>query len=333
MKKYIKQITLIITGISLTILFWKFPAPHCRILNIQNYLITVGGIISALVIAYLSTKIFNIKTERDNRQIQIDKLGERLTAFRQLLYFVMKSEKFWVKYNDIAKFKKDYPGLDYERLRGLGDDPLRYKFNLDQTEISQGTISLYTAMEAIYDKEERKSVNWAYEIPEIERYTIDDLTRYREPCNRIWYYLDGRYNKHGVGLFNDEGLNSTDIDYFQERLSIADIRQKGKDFNRVILASLGNEFYEFVIPKMTELINQNTGVPKELLKTFYSLLSIMIFGVLLPIILQSISVTNCIDTTLTLIFVNLTTLSLIYFLFEFYALIKEEINTNKKSNI
>lgn len=83
MKKYTKYITVITLGLILTILFWKYPAPHDRILNIQNYLITVGGIISAFVIAYLSAKIFNIKTDRDNRQIQIDKLGERLTAFRQ----------------------------------------------------------------------------------------------------------------------------------------------------------------------------------------------------------------------------------------------------------
>ena len=58
----------------------------------------------------------------------------------------------------------------------------------------------------------------------------------------------------------------------------------------------------------------------------------MLFGVLLPIILQSISVNKCIDTTLTLIFVNLTTLSLVYFLFEFYDLLKDEIDTNKKSS-
>jgi hypothetical protein len=332
MKKYTKYITLITIGLILTILFWKYPAPHDRILNIQNYLITVGGIISAFVIAYLSAKIFNIKTDRDNRQTQIDKLGERLTAFRQLLYFVMHSRDFWVRYNDIAKFKKEYPGFDYERLRGSGEDPLRYKFHLEQTEISQGTISLYTAMEAIYDKEEKFLIPWAYERTATERYNIDDLAKYHEPCNQIWYYLDGRYAKHGVGLFNDEGLNRMDIENFQERLSIADIRQKGKDFHRVLLASLGSEFYEFVIPKMAELINQNTGVPKGLLKTFYSLLSIMLFGVLLPIILQSISVSKCTDTTLTLIFVNLTTLSLVYFLFEFYDLLKDEIDTNKKSS-
>ncbi len=329
MSKYLKFIVLVLVGTTLTCLFWKYSAPHERIINIQNYLITVGGIISAIVIAYLSAKIFSLKTDRDNRQIQIDKLGERLTAFRQSLYFVMRSREFWVKYNDIAKFKKQYPDLNYERLRDSGEDPLRHKF-YEQTEISHSTIALYLAMETIYDKKDTNIIPWAYDIPVTERYDIDDLSKYHEPCNQIWFYLDGRYGKYGKGLFNDEGLNPMDIEIFQEKLSIADIKQKGKDFHRLVLAELGNEFYEFVIPKMAELINHNTGVPNGLIKTFYSLIAIMVFGVLFPLILQSIFVCNRLDVFLTLAFVTLTTLSLIYFLFEFYDLLKDEIHTNKK---
>jgi len=325
-----KIFTITAIGLTLTFLFWKYPAPHERVLNIQNYLITVGGIISALVIAYLSAKIFNIKTDRDNRQIQIDKLGERLTAFRQLLYFVMHSRDFWVKYDDIATFKKNYPDFNHDRIRGLGEDPIGDEDILKESQLSLGTISLYTAMEAIYDKEEKNYVPWAYERTAMERYNIDDLAKYQEPCNQIYSFLDGRYTKYGIGLFNDAGLDRRYVELFQERLSIADVKQKGKDFHRVLLASLGTEFYEFVIPDMAEHINHNSGVPRGILTTFFSLLAIMTFGVLLPIILQSTSVSKFIDTRLTLIFVNLTVLSLIYFLFEFYALLKDEMETNKK---
>ncbi|MDD7885200.1 hypothetical protein [Flavivirga sp. 57AJ16] len=111
MNKYIKYGILILVGLTLTFLFWKFPAPDDRILNIQNYLITVGGIMSAFIIAYLSAKLFNLKTDRNNRQLQVDKLGERLTAFRQLMYFIMNSHDFWNRYSDIAKFKKEYPNF------------------------------------------------------------------------------------------------------------------------------------------------------------------------------------------------------------------------------
>jgi hypothetical protein len=332
MNRYIKYGILILVGSILTFLFWKFPAPDDRILNIQNYLITVGGIMSAFIIAYLSGKLFNLKTDRNNRQLQIDKLGERLTAFRQLMYFIMNSHDFWNRYSDIAKFKKEYPNFDYYRLRGDGEDELRQKFWLDEKNISQNTISLYTAMEAIYDTKDKTLIPWAYDRTTHCRYTIDDLSNYHEPSNQLWYYLDGRYAKHGKGLFNDEGLSILFQENYKALISIADIKHKGKDFHRLIIADLGTEFYEYVLPKMAELINQNSGIPKGLLKTFYSLLSIMLFGVILPLILQSMLVSICLNSTLTLIFVNLTTISLLYFLFEFYDLLKDELETNRKGS-
>lgn len=331
MEKYRKHITIGLVGLALTFIFVKYPAPAERILNIQNYLITVGGIISAFVIAYLSANILSIKTNRDNRQREINKLGDRLTAYRQLLYFVMKSHDFWTKYGDIAKFKKKYPGMNYERLRGSGEDELRQKFWLEETEISHNTISLYTAMEAIYGDTEQGMIPWAYDKAVTIKYTIYDLSKFYEPSNQIWYYLEGRYAKHGRGLFNDTGLMPLFTQNFRELLPKADIKHKGKDFHRKVLADLGTEFYEFVIPKMSGLITENSGIPTGLLKTFYSLLAIMVFGVLLPIILQSLLVSDRLNIFMTLLFVNLTTLSLLNFLYEFYDLLYDELHPNKGS--
>lgn len=329
MNQTIKYQILIVVGLVLTLLFLNYPAPDDRILIIQSYLITVSGVISAFVIAYLSAKLFNLKTDRDTRQVQIDKLGDRLTAFRQMMYFIMKSSDFWIRYSDIKSFKNKYPNFDYYRLRGVGDDELRKKFWFEEEEISHNTITLYLAMEVIYGKEDNAFLPWAYDRTATCRYTIDDLSKYHEPSNQIWYFLEGRYAKHGKGLFNNEGLSMLFQENFKELLARADLKHKGKDFNRHIIADLGTEFYEYVIPKMVELINQNTGIPKSLLKTFYSLLSIMLFGVIMPLVLQSILVSASLNSFLTLSFVGLTTLSLLYFLFEFYDLLKDELNTNR----
>lgn len=329
MKNWLKYTITCILGIIIFYLFYKYPPPKDRILNIQNYLITVGGIISGFVITFLFNKIFSIKTERENRQIQIDKLGKRLTAFRQLMYFIMHNQDFWVRYSDIAKFKSNYPEMDYHKLRNSEDD-IVIKFWEDK-DISQNTISLYTAMEAIYDTKEKCNIPWAYDrIINNIRYSIDDLTKYYEPCNQLWYYLEGRYAKHGKGFFTNVKLSQTDNEKVERLLPIADINKKGQDFDRSVIASLGSEFYEYVIPKMAELITQNTGIPTGLLKTFYSLLSIIIFGVLFPIIIQSISINDTLNTYLTLIFVGLTIIYLTYFILEFYNILTDEIHVKKK---
>jgi hypothetical protein len=332
MKTKVKLAILIIIGLFLTILFYNFPAPHERMLNIQNYLITVGGIISAFVIAYLSAKFFNIKTDRDNRQIEINKLAERLTAFRKIIYFVMESRNFWTNYSDIPKFKKLYPGLNYERLRYTERDELRYKYHdeWESTKLSEGTISLFTAMEVLY--EDDGFMPWAYNKTASFKYSIEDLVKFHEPTNQIWYYLDGRYVKHGKGLFDENGFSPLFKENFRELLPLADLKHKGKDIDRLTLASLGSEFYEYVIPRMHELVTENTGIPKGLLKTFYSLIAIMVFGVLFPITLQSLLVSDNVDSFFTLLFVVLTILSIIHFFLDFFDLLKEELHPNKSNH-
>ena len=105
---------------------------------------------------------------------------------------------------------------------------------------------------------------------------------------------------------------------------------KGKDFHRTILAEIATEFYEFNLPRLFDLTRQNTGIPKTLMMTFNSLFFIMGFGVLFPIILQSLNVSDSINTILTLIFVWLTSLGILKFMFGFYNFINEEVHFTKK---
>ncbi len=331
MKKRISYILLGLFGLFVGVLLFLFPAPADRILNIQNYLITVGGIISAFVIAYLSSKIFNLRSERAVRQIEIDKYSDKLTQFRRLLLYVMKSSDFWNYYGHIAKFKQKYSGLNYERLHRYSEekDELATTFWLDENELSSSTVDLYCAMECISgsaDPESGYMMTWHSDKSARFDYSLDELSQYFDPCNQIWYYLEGRYAKHGHGRFNDTGLlilYKNDVSDLMARLNP---KYKGQDFHRTILAEIATEFYEFNLPRLYDLTRQNVGVPKSLFRTFNSLLFIMFFGVLLPIILQSLNVNDCLNVTLTLIFVWLTSVGLLNFMFGFYRFIYNEVH-------
>lgn len=324
-------------GLLVGVLLFLFPAPADRILNIQNYLITVGGIISAFVIAYLSSKIFNLRSERAARQIEIDKYSDKLTQFRRLLHYVMKSRDFWNYYDHIAKFKKKYNDLTYERLHRHSEDrdELVTKFWLDEKELSSSTVDLYCAMESISgsaDPEPGYMMTWHSGKAARFDYSLDELSQYFEPCNQIWYYLEGRYAKYGQGLFNDTGiwvLYKNDVSDIMARLNP---KYKGQDFHRTILAEIATDFHEFNLPRLYDLTRQNIGVPKSLLRTFNSLLFIMLFGVLLPIILQSLNVNDCLNVTLTLIFVWLTSVGLLNFMFAFYKFINNEVHLTTEKN-
>lgn len=327
--KYKKEIILLTSGLVLAFLFIKFPAPADRILNIQNYLITVGGIISAFVITYLSAKIFNIRAERENRQIEIDKYSEIITDFRRLLYYVMSSREFWVFYSDIAKLRKKYPDVTYEMYHSQQVSYDQVKALRADEDLSSSTVDLYLAMFAIYgDPDMRTGSVWALDKFASFNYSIEELIKFYEPSNAVWYYLDGRYPKHGAGRFTDTGINPLWKKNVEDLFPKIDIKYKGAEFHRKILAEIGSECYE-IIPKLIGLIKRNTGVPKILLKTFYSLLAIMGFGVVLPIIVQSISICNTLNIFLTLTCVFATVLAIITFLLDFLDFLNDDVHIVK----
>lgn len=320
---YLKLFTILSIGIILIILFFKIPPPYERVLNIQNYLITLGGIFSGIVIAYLSGKIFQIKSERERRQIEIDKLSNKLTAFRKIIGLLKESRNFWKNYEDISRFTKKYPKYDYY-------DYYNKCIQIDPSlKVNESTILLYLAMNRIYDVKDVRIIPFEYKkYDETIRYDIEQLQEYYYPCNTIWYFLEGRYEKFGKNSFADIKLNYNDDIIFKELIAIIDKTQKNKDFHREVIAKLGSDFAEEVIPRMIELISLNTKIPNSLRMSFFSLVYIVTFAVLFPIILQSINVCSNIEVILTLIFVLLTTLFIINFLFNFYTFIREEVETN-----
>jgi hypothetical protein len=328
--KHLRSLIIIFSGLTISILFIKYPAPHERILNIQNYLITVGGILSAFAISYLAGKIFAIRSERLVRQNEINIYSDKVTAFRKILYYTLKSDKFWVKYSDIRKFKIKYPNLNYAKLRGIDDNTERAEFWLEEKEISQTTISLYTAMEAVCDEDNITDETWMFDRAITFDYTLEQLSQYYGPCNSIWYHLESRFAKHGAGFFNDTGLSQLYVSGFNDSLPKIDLKYRGKEFNRLILAEIGAEMYEIILPKLHELINLNIGIPKSIVATFRNLLYITCCGVIIPIILQSLTITDSADTFLTLSCVLLTILSIIKFVLDFYFLLINEVNVDQR---
>jgi hypothetical protein len=249
----------------------------------------------------------------------------------------MKSREFWNYYDHIAKFKKKYSGLTYERLHRQSEekDELATKFWLDENELSSSTIDLYCAMESISgsaDPEPGYMMTWHSDKAAMFNYSLDELSQYFDPCNQIWYYLEGRYAKHGQGRFNDTGIWILYKNNVSDLMARLNPKYKGQDFHRTILADIATEFYEFNLPRLYDLTRQNVGVPKSLLRTFNSLLFIMLFGVLIPIILQSLNVSDSINIVLTLVFVWLTSLGLLNFMFDFYKFINNEVHLTTEKN-
>lgn len=335
-----QKLVLGVAALCLAALLVLAPAPPDRILNVQNYLITVGGIISAFVISYLAAKVFEVRRERIVRKSEIDGLAEKLTLFRRLLFYVMKSHDFWVHYDHISAFKKKYPDLDYARLHTMHedpakDDPTQKEFfeyiSKPEVKLSYNTIDLYLAMEAVVGRSDPSgSISWIYDRNASFNYSLPMLSTYYNPCGQIWYFLEGRFGKHGAGRFNDIGLWAGFESDARDCISRIEPKFRGQDFHREILASLATDFHEVHLPRLYTLISENIGIPKILLTAFRSLFIMMLFGVLFPIVLQSLKVTDNVNVTLTLFFVWVTSIALLTFILDFFQFVNDEVEVVKQ---
>jgi hypothetical protein len=323
-----KYLALLLVAIILVGLLISSPAPIDRIINIQNYLITASGIFTGIVIAYLASKLFSIKQERSVRQVEIDKLSEKLTSYRRILYAVMNSHSFWVRFDDIRKFDQKYPTLNFESLHSEGvEDELSSQFWLDEKEISHTTVDLFKAMEAIYGgNPDGHGDYWVYQKTSFFNYSLKQLSTYHMPSNQIWYYLEGKYPKMTEGLINDNNLSPLFSDNVRGWFSQIDSKFKNKEFNRHTLAELSTDFYEIYIPKMIGLTRQNTDpLPRNVNMVFLNLVIIFIFGVVIPLYTQSLCLLDQWNRWITLSCVVTITLGFCNFFFDFYRLMKSEI--------
>ena len=335
MKKYkfkaFKHFFLVCIATAMYIFFQQYPYQEkeetmTKLLNIQDYLITASGIISGIIIAYLAAKLFSIKEERKQCQIEIDRLSTKLTNYRRVLYCIINSSAFWVKRDDISKFQNEYQGYNFEMLHNQNNnDKKRDDFWAIDPGFCTTTVDLYLAMEAIYgiDKE---ILSWYSDRNARFKYTLQDIASYTKPSNQIWYYLEWKYFKDTEGLVNDTKINNRFKTSIRENYTQIDAKYRDREFDRHLLAEISADFESFYLPNLYELTRLNQeSLPKSTVNLFINLSVIFIIGVFFPLFIQCLNISNHWNVFFTLSSVGIVTLAFINFLFDFYGIMIEDV--------
>lgn len=294
--------------------------------TILSNIITVSGIFSGIVIAYLASKVFQTREEYERRKVDIDHLSIKLTNFRKLLYYVMNSDTFWIRKDDITQYKKIYGEKDFDELHfKKGDSKSSSKFWLEEKSLSRTTIDLYLSMDAIFDDSDKTPL-WVFDRAAKFDYSLDQIRKYYNPSNQIWYYLQGRYEKHTRGLINDAKLNRRDECQIREHAALIDPKFKNRDVDKDLIAEVATEFYEIILPKLFELSELNQmGMPKGMKQMLVSIIWILIFGVIAPLFFSIFPFDDDINVILSQLSGSLIILLFINFVFDFNSVIKSEI--------
>ena len=167
-------------------------------------------------------------------------------------------------------------------------------------------------------------VSWVYDRVYSYKYTLDYLHRISTPSNQIWYYLEGRYAKHTDGLINDKKMSPIYNEVNQLPAEI-DPKFKDKEFDRHLLAAISTEFHEVYIPQLinlTELIQK--GVSKSMVNMMITLVLILVFGVMIPLLIQMLSIDEYCEQLLTFSMVVIVLVGLTNFIFDLFRLHRRE---------
>ena len=167
-----------------------------RLAKSFDYVNIASGIIASFALAFITSKVVSIRSQKLNRTNEIKRLCNQLTYFRNICYNFSKDHVYWSQQNKFynayqhansIKDKisyKDYCYPDY-------DDEIKYaKFNSHYNkEVSNGVVTLILQMEMMAGNSFIHSDLTYTEFPPNYIYSLDEMEEFTLFCNSnlIWY--------------------------------------------------------------------------------------------------------------------------------------------------
>lgn len=275
----------VIISVAAALIYFKETHGLAQDVNtLLNNLMHTASILSGIVIAYVLAKIYQLSQDKLQDQEHIDQLSSKLSNYRKLLFRLMKSPDFWIKYDDIKLVKTKYPKLSFNDLHDEDNASAEVDaFWSDEHNFSSTTADLYLAMEAVTGPVE--------DIEEIEEhkeaYSVDYLKRIQPALNQIWFYLEEKYAKHTAGLINDQGIWEPYHDSIRNLCIRIDHKQKRKEFDRTTVAEMASNFVEEHIPNLLRfLLKKKNRITRSLVSLIITLTVMISAGTLIPLSAQ-----------------------------------------------
>jgi hypothetical protein len=155
-----------------------------------NLIITINGILIAVIATFLYSKILVERAERIQIKINIDNIGLKINALRKIAKYLRSSSNFWIKPTRVIS--RNYPKINIFSLRTFNSDQLN-EF-LEKNEMGELNSQAFLAtkfLEGEGSDVTKISINPNYR----KNYTTKTLSEYIECCSFIYSYCE-EYSEH-----------------------------------------------------------------------------------------------------------------------------------------
>lgn len=286
--------------------------------------LTFSSLFSAILIAHITSSVFQIRSEKGKRKTKIIDLSNKATHFRRICG-VLKSSEIWEK-TQLEKLKKVYKNLFFHHFQFSNEkkNPEIHElvatiFNEKNTNnVSESIGRLYIGLKTIALDDslnlfQKANLMQDYDYDIEYPYEIVNIWAGANCATVLWYWLIDKwvFTKNHVSF---EKLSEDEKEQIlQLILKINKEKYLNKEFSRDLLGKIGTDFNEYYFPKLRELTYLNSlSPPKELTFLVNVLLVIISTGVFIPLILSSIRVEN---TDVFFVLMSLSIFSIVNSLF------------------
>jgi len=309
-----------------TIFFFNYPIAQNQVDSVISSIFAAAGIFIAFLLTFIFAKVSSIRSEKEERKKEIDKLSYKVTEFRRALYYILTCRNFWGDYSDIENLKRYYSGYTYIDLHtdDHGDQKI-YDYWLKEDRFSTIRSDLFLGIEEIVGRE--RIISWVLDENLLVDYSSDDILRFYDSVTVLWYYFSHKWEVYGDGRFNFYELyrdyNSAKI---KEHLSNIDGKFQDRNLDRHLLADIGSDMHEKYLPKFYDLTYANEGgLPTIVNKVIGVTILVGFFGVILPLLGSFANFPYVYDSWIVFVSVTVLIACIIWILFDLVFLMKSEL--------
>jgi hypothetical protein len=278
-------ISLIFTSIWMNSLDSGFEA---RLAKSFDYVNIASGIIASFSLAFITSKVISLRSEKVNRTRKIKDLSNQLTYFRSICYNFSNDHSFWSSHNKFynsyqhANSIKDKITFEDYRYPNYEDDIKYAKFKSHYREdFSNGVVTLILQLEMIAGRQFLNSgltytdfpPNYIYSLKEMENFLLF------QDSNQIWYCSSE------MKMFPDNFSSSYATKEILKDINRIYPEKEVKAFTSELFEKLSLDFQYRIIPELFKLIKLNESKLPLSMNYFVSMfILILTFGIIVPTI-------------------------------------------------
>ncbi|GHT39445.1 hypothetical protein AGMMS49965_05460 [Bacteroidia bacterium] len=288
-------------------------------------IITISSVLSGIIIAYLTSKVLQIRNEKIAKMPELNDLTQKLHRFRRIAWKLFK--EFWTNSDGVNDFIEKYRMVSFFDVKSDMPSPKAKKFIEEMAESEYNNIAYFCLeLRSFIDMTAVMSDMYIliseFDIPvpfnsKILRDWIDN------GCGCGFLEFDKEYCSHlnkvpltlNISKEAEESIKQLAVQIDKERYEQIDCTST--------LFKLGMQIHYDIIPSLYRLHLQIEGKLPLLVKyLFWIFVLLIVFGVVLPLLSKILLLSTIVD----IISISMTISLCIYIVFSFYGFLKSEID-------